>query len=149
MKGKDFFARVSSNEVVARFVVHARWIRSSSLSVKPEAFMPHPPTELSVTRERDLAEVDLWRVGESIAAKPSGTLYGRASLGVEIIRTYGLDAKPDPVSENMNHALVIGWPAEKSAQKSHAQLLAAASRYIARPQEGVINGEVPSSELSG
>ena len=55
---------------------------------------------------------------------------GRADLVAATAIQEGLLVNADPVlPENPNHAIIIGWPVDKPAQKIIAQALAAAARF--------------------
>jgi hypothetical protein len=60
-------------------------------------------------------------------------LVGRADLLAADYRSHRLTVQSDPVEGNARHALVLGWSAEKSAQKNIAQLLVSRARYHAAP----------------
>ena len=124
---------ISAGEWLARFILFKSWIRSSDQSVKQDAFIPHPYPDLSVTRHKDLSIQNLWQIGQQVAAKRPATLYGRADVTVAEVRRQKLEVEPRPVPENLNHASIIGWPADKPAQKIFAQELAAVARYVAKP----------------
>ena len=107
--------------------------------MKAEALLPFKWTELSVSRHRDLAESELWELGREVARKRSETerreipLVGRADFLARTARLQRLDVTPDEPPRN--HANVIGWPAEKSAQMSLAQEIAAQSAFFPHPTE--------------
>ncbi len=123
---------IANEELLARFIVFSRWIRSNQ-TVKPDAFMPPSTLDLSVTRHKDLSIQTLWQIGQQVADARPATLYGRADLTATEVRRQKLEVEPRPVPENLNHASIIGWPADKPAQKSFAQELAAVARYVAKP----------------
>lgn len=122
---------IASSELLARFILFSRWIRNNK-TVKPDAFIPHPYPDLSVTRLKDLPEQEVWHIGQSIANARLATLYGRADIPVAEVRRQALDVEPRPVDNNPNHATVIGWPVDKPAQKIIAQELAAKARFVPR-----------------
>lgn len=125
---------IANEELLARFIVFSRWIRSNQ-TVKPDAFMPPSTLDLSVTRHKELSIQNLWQIGQQVADARPATLYGRADVTATEIRRQKLEVEPRPVPENLNHASIIGWPADKPAQKSFAQELAAVARYVAKPAE--------------
>ena len=67
---------VSDDEVLARFILHKRYVRSDG-TLKPDSFIPHPYPDLSVTRHIGLEELSIWAIGEAIAVQQSKSLYGR------------------------------------------------------------------------
>jgi hypothetical protein len=118
---------VADWEQLARFILESNRFRRNDNTVKPEAFMPHPYLELSLTRHRELAAEELWRIGFGIAAERGRNLYARADINAAIVRLNKLQIEPDPLDKNPNHANVKGWPVAKSAQKELAIELAAAA----------------------
>lgn len=124
---------IRDDEIVARFIVASNWVRNSDSSVKPDAFIPYPYPDLSVTRHIGLSATEIWQLGDDVAKLRSRTLYGRADLAVtEIVK---LSLTIAPTKTPRNHANIQSWPADKPAQKAIAQLLAAASNYLERPTE--------------
>lgn len=125
---------VASDEQLARFILFSKWIRTSDQTVKPDAFIPHPYPDLSVTRHKNLSEQELWQIGQGIADARPATLYGRADIRKAEVRRQALEVEPKPVANNPNHANVIGWPVDKPAQKIIAQELAAKANFVPKPQ---------------
>ena len=77
---------VTSDEQLARFILSSNWIRKSDQTVKPDAFIPHPYPDLSVTRHKSLTEQQLWQIGQVIADSRPATLYGRADIQTSSVR---------------------------------------------------------------
>jgi hypothetical protein len=125
---------IGDNECLARFITSSKWIRTSDKTVKQDAFIPYPYPDLSVTRHGSFSQQELWEIGKTIAAVRPATLYGRADVTAQDVRRQKLGVEPRPVPENLNHASIIGWPIDKPAQKSYAQELAAAARYVPAPE---------------
>ncbi len=123
--------RVTDDERLARFIVTNRWIRSDQ-TIRPDAFIPHPYPDLSVTRHKNLSEQELWRVGKGVADAAAKALHGRADVRASAVRRYTLEVEPDPVRGNPNHASIVGWPGEKPAQKIIAQQIAAECKFVRR-----------------
>ncbi len=121
--------RVTDEERLARFIVRGRWIRSDQ-TVRPDAFIPHPHPDLSVTRHKNLSEQELWRVGEGVADAVAKALHGRADVRASAVRRYRLEVEPKPVRDNPNHACIVGWPVEKPAQKIIAQQIVAECKFV-------------------
>ncbi|MDR4495980.1 MAG: hypothetical protein R3B74_16500, partial [Nitrospirales bacterium] len=90
-------------------------------TVKPDAFIPHPWPDLSVTRHLQLSEPELWNIAKIVAKQTEKTLYGRVDVRALDFERQTLRVVSTPVLENPNHASVSGWPVEKSAQKAIAQ----------------------------
>lgn len=127
---------VDSDESLARFVVFSKWIRSSDKTIKPDAFIPHPYEDLSVTRHaqpNNLSERELWEIGQDVANSRKSTLYGRADIRAITVRQQKLDVIPKRVKGNPNHANIIHWPNDKALQKIIAQKIAAVAQYLPKP----------------
>lgn len=134
MLDPDHVPAVSSDELLARFIIFSRHFRPSDNTVKADAFMPHPQVELSVTRHREAKEDELWQEGIRVAAIRFATLYGRADVKAETFEGEGLSVVARPIgTENPNHADVVNWPAEKPAQKLKAREIAIKSQFLPMP----------------
>lgn len=125
---------VSANEMLARFVFSSSHVRGDN-SVKPDAFIPHPYNDLSVTRHREATDVELWAVGNRIGEERQRTLHGRADVNTGTFLEAGLRVNADPIAENPNHAIAVGWPAEKSQQKLIAVTIAKQSAFRTQTTE--------------
>ncbi len=118
---------VESDEVLARFILFSRHIRSSDDTIRPDAFVPHPHDELSVTRHRDATEDEVWGAGRAVAEIQQRTLHGRGDVIADTFMRQGLATQAAPVlghaalPDNPNHANVIGWPKD---DKGRQRLLA-------------------------
>ncbi|MFZ2629489.1 MAG: hypothetical protein WAX67_11505, partial [Rugosibacter sp.] len=110
----------------------SNWIRNSDNTVKPDAFIPYPHPDLSVTRHINLSEEVLWKIGQDVADARSANLYGRADIYASTARRQNLRISAAPVPNNPNHTNIDGWPADKPAQKMIALQLAADSAYRAK-----------------
>lgn len=124
---------ITDNEQLARFVLHKDLIRQDD-TVRPAAFIPYRYVELSVTRHIGLSDLQIWDLGKGVAIKQNKKLYGRADVLAANVRKIKLEAVPDPIPENPNHAEIWGWPADKPSQMSFAQQLAAESKYVVNPE---------------
>ena len=124
---------IDSDEWLARFIHYRRHIRQDR-TVRPDAFIPHPYPDLSVTRYLQLLEAELWQVGREIARQTGRPMYGRANVRALIFLQRELQVLADPIiPENPNHAKVIGWPVDKPSQKIIAQQIAAAAGKALEP----------------
>ena len=121
---------VSDNESLARFIFQRNHIRGDQ-TVKPNAFIPHPWPNLSVTRHVGLTEEELWETGKEIAEDRPATLYGRADIHASTITKQSLSIIPTATPRN--HANITGWPPDKPSQKIIAQEIAAAARFVPPP----------------
>jgi hypothetical protein len=124
---------VATNELLARYVLQKNHVRSDQ-SIKPNAYMPPPDLELSVTRHLSATEEELWSVGEDVAMTTGKTLYGRGDVPTTDCVDQNLSVVAAPIiPNNPNHAHIIGWPTEKSAQKNIAQEIASRTTYVQKP----------------
>lgn len=123
---------VSAEEWLARYLLHKRYVRRDR-TIRPEAFIPHPYPDLSVTRHVGFTEQELWAVGIGIVSRGGKTLYGRADVQTKVFLDRRLKVEVAPVAGNPNHANVTGWPEEKPAQKVLCQEICAAAKFVANP----------------
>lgn len=131
---------VAPNELLARFIVNRGEYRPSDDTVKPRLFCPYSRVELSVNRHRESDESELLLVGREVAAARGCNYHGRTDIQASSCQIDGLMVVANPikddskVSDNPNHADIIGFPPKKEDQMSIAQKLAAsASKRIAPP----------------
>ena len=117
---------IDPGEWLARFIHYQRYIRQDR-TIRPDAFIPHPYPDLSVTRHLQLSPTEIWEIGRDVAQQTSKRLHGRADVQASAFQRHELSVVPAALPENPNHANVIGWPAEKSAQKIIAQQIADAA----------------------
>jgi hypothetical protein len=126
---------VAVDELLSRFVLFPKHVRSSDNTVKQDAFMPHPRVELSMTRHVEATEAELWQEGERVALIRTRPLYGRAVVCVREFVNEGLVVVAKPiVPENPNHADAVNWPTEKASQKMIALQIAVKSAYVPKAQ---------------
>ncbi len=121
---------VGSDELLARYVLQRSHIRGSDQTLKPDAFIPHPHTDLSVTRHILATDAEVWSVGQQIAGARGRTLYGRGDFRTAVCLKHQLVVRAAPIEGNPNHADVSGWPGDKPAQKSIAQEIAAVTSFV-------------------
>ncbi len=124
---------VAANELLARFIVSSSQIRKSDHTVKPDAFMPHPRVETSLTRHRETTVEEIWLEGERVAAIRQATLHGRADVRTSAFIDEDLTVEAKPLPENPNHADAIGWPTDKPAQKMKATEISLKSELVYKP----------------
>jgi hypothetical protein len=125
---------VAAEEQLARYILYSKHVRASDLTIRPDAFIPHPYLELSVTRHLECAEGEIWSIGQAVASKQGKTLYGRADVGTRVCLDQRLDVNAAPLPGNPNHANITGWPASKPHQKILAMVIAARSSYLTCPE---------------
>ena len=123
---------VGDDETLARYVLYSRHIRRTDQTVKPDAFIPNPHGETSVTRHLLMTEEELWSVGRSVAGVIGKTLHGRADIPVSTCLAQQLSLHATPFADNPNHADITGWPSDKPAQKIIAHEIAATAKFMAR-----------------
>lgn len=121
---------VTPNETLARFILQSNYIRTSDNTVSPNAFVPHPRADLSVTRHLGLTQTEIWTAGEDVASQTGKNLHGRADNQTSSYLDQALQVLPAPTPSNPNHANVVGWPQEKAMQKIIALEIAARSSFI-------------------
>lgn len=124
------FPHISDDEYLARFILRSNHVRADN-SVRPDAFIPFPWPDLSVTRHRDLDPEELWEIGRAVAAERPATLYGRADIEASFVLKQSLTLNPTETPKN--HVNIGGWPADKPAQKIVAQELAAEAIFVPKP----------------
>ena len=124
---------VADTEWLARYILRHEYVRSDG-SLRPDPFIPYKQVELSVTRHLGLDEREIWEAGQSVAAATATALHGRADVQAHVFARQRLQVLPKPLGGNLNHADVVGWPADKPAQKEIALLIARAARFTAKPQ---------------
>lgn len=120
---------VGSEELLARYILFSKHVRADQ-TLKPEAFMPHPHSDLSVTRHLMATEAELLSIGQDVAERRGRTLCGRGDIKASACAEQGLETHAAPLPHNPNHANITGWPADKPAQKNIAQEIAAASIFV-------------------
>lgn len=126
-------APVTPDELLSRYILQSNHFRKTDNTVKPDAFIPHPHEDLSVTRHLDLDQDEIKTIGEYVASQRNKTLYGRAINQASVYFDHKLEVVPAPVlPNNPNHANVRGWPSGKEAQKILAMEIAAKSEYFPR-----------------
>lgn len=126
---------VDLTELLSRYIFSRHHINQQMRSIKADAFMPHPHQELSVTRNRDATEIEVWRIGRHIATTRAKPLIGRGDVAAALYVQQGLRVAADPIPGNPNHANVEGWPAnDKPRQKAIAQEIAATATFVEPPQ---------------
>ena len=123
---------VTAEEWLARYVCQSKHVRLYQ-TVRPDAFIPFPHQDLSVTRHLHATKQEIWNLGEQVAMESHRSLYGRADIQARTCHAENLGVVAAPIPNNPNHADITGWPAEKSLQKMIAVLLASKATYRQRP----------------
>ncbi len=125
--------RPNPSSLLARFVLRESWIRQQDKTLRADAFMPPPDLRFSVTDHGQLRQDELWSIGRSVALERQLKLFGRADIEAGQLPQHGLNLEEAPLDGNPNHCHIVGWPTEKSAVKSIAQLLASAAVLVPVP----------------
>ncbi|MFZ0748744.1 MAG: hypothetical protein WAM70_05245 [Pyrinomonadaceae bacterium] len=123
---------VLEDELLARFIKQRNHIRGDK-TVKPNAFIPYPWPNLSVTRHAGLEDREIWELGQQVADAQSAALYGRADVEVRVFTAQSLTIAPTLTPRN--HANITGWPPEKPLQKIIAQEIAAEAKFVGVPDD--------------
>lgn len=110
---------VEPGEMLSHYLFRSE-IRADN-SLKPDAIMPHPHEDLSVTRHKNLTEDQIWDCATIVAGKQNRRLFGRADFLADSLPK-PLLVKPD--EPPCNHAGIFGWPSERSDQMAKALLFA-------------------------
>ena len=134
MNGSGEPVPVAVDESLARYLLQSSHIRAD-LTVRPDAFIPYPWPDLSVTRHLGLTQEQIWAMGDQVTRQIGKTLHGRADVLASAFISRRLQVRPAPVADNSNHANVTGWPADKPSQKILAQEIAADAGQALRPPE--------------
>ncbi len=113
--------QVADLERLSRFIFFSKWYARTTRRVKPDAFIPHPYIELSVSCTDGLSDEVVWNIGNDTATsrRDNPALHGRADLKTKVIRQQALDVVRD--DNPLYHANIVGWGGERSAQISKAQ----------------------------
>ena len=112
---------IVEEEILARFLIDSDWIRADK-TIRQNAFIPYPHTDLSVTRHIRLTTEEIWSSGGKVADERKRELHGRADFIARVALKQSLRVNPDEPPRN--HANLANWPAHKPAQKIIALELA-------------------------
>lgn len=123
---------VTEDEWLARYIVNKGHIRADG-TVKQDPFIPYSRVELSVTRHLGLNSDEVWASGELVAKELGKPLLGRADTQAQTYLRHRLRVLSKPLPNNENHADVVGWPADKPAQKDIALMIAREASYKPKP----------------
>lgn len=118
---------IDDDELLARFIVSSKWYRAD-LTIKPDAFIPHPTGKLSVTKHSGISESKLWEIGKGVAASRQSNLHGRSDILAGKCKIKPLQVVLDEPPEN--HVHIENWPEEKHERKMLAIELAKASSHL-------------------
>lgn len=125
-------APVNSDEILSRFIFHSDCFRTSDNTVKHTAFLPGRDGETSVFRISGISQNEICDIGHEVGAKRGKPMLGWAAIIAYIILNKGL--KIIPSEPPTRHAIIVGWPQERSGQRLIALELAAnAELHLVQP----------------
>lgn len=123
---------IGAHERLTRYIYSSRHFKKSTNTVEAAAFIPQPSTkETSMFRIDGLRTAAIWEIGAGIGRGSKRTLHARADLTARSVVEAELRVEPRCPPDR--HAVIIGWPDDKDARMSRAQMLAAASRLLVAP----------------
>jgi hypothetical protein len=122
---------VTPSERISRYFLQKKGRCSpSKKTVSYGAFLPPSNLRESVYRTTNIANAEIWKIGEEYVAKPLSIklgkdkkIHGRADIAAVEIINRGLELSPDTTPHPL-HANIVGWPEEKDEQKMLAVELA-------------------------
>ena len=130
MAEATFDEPLSETEPLARFL----YVRKGHFRIDPpeptwRAFLPRKGTrEVSVFRTIGFMEAEVWDLAAiHVKSNPKA----RAVVTPQGVVDSGLEVNPDNIPPR--HANIVGWPAGKDAQTSHAVELAAHGALVLGP----------------
>ena len=116
--------------MLARFVLKREWVRKADNTIKQDAFIPPKDLQLSVTRHAGISKEKLVEIGQLVASQTTLQYFGRADIETAVVLKNALQAVIFPLTDNPNHAHIIGWPLDKALQKTIALELAAVAVFF-------------------
>lgn len=136
MLNPDNVPDVDVQERLSRYILTKRHVNQETKLVKANAFVPHPYDELSVSRDRDASEAEIWAFGHDVAKRRDKPLIGRGDVVAATYISLKLKTIPDPIDGNPNHVNITEWPRnDKAAQKLIAQEIAAVAKFVVESNE--------------
>ena len=98
---------------LTRFLFSDKLFARTTGRIKRQAFVPPANARLSVFQIVDLADGEIWRIGNDVVGRTRGEPpRGRADVNIDKVREQSLDVLPD-ISTHERHANIVGWPAER------------------------------------
>lgn len=121
-------------EPLSRFIFDSDKVNQAG-RVKDGAFLPSHGAqnrlETSICRTQGLEADAIWEIGRG--TRPDRALKGRADFSAETVIEQRLYTIPDTEGTFDQHAVILGWPAEKVEQKVLAREIAKASKGLIVP----------------
>ena len=127
-------SEIGDAERISRFARHKTEYSLIADRVYHSLFLPPSSLRLSVFWSTEIADEDLWRIGDEVVFKGLGRVMARGDVIVAAIRDSGLQLEPDP-EVHPKHANVVGWPVDKAKRIRIAKTLAGKAKLIARQTE--------------
>jgi len=122
---------VTPDEQLARCLTQSNHYKRDPLRVTERAFLPAPDGATSVFRIDGLDDKALWGHVDVHVGSTGRRVEGAGIVLAQVVKNVGLRMRADDVPPR--HAEIVGWPDEKSDQKSRAQQLAGAAVLKMRP----------------
>lgn len=105
---------------LSRFILDRRHFSPAKSLVKPSAFVPYPGNRVSAIWIDQLAEPDIWQIGDAVAGQPRGKpAVARADFKAVAALNLDLTIIPDTTTHS-RHVDLCGWPPTKDEQKAVA-----------------------------
>ncbi|CAE6724339.1 hypothetical protein R69619_01709 [Paraburkholderia nemoris] len=125
---------IGDQECLGRFVYHPKDVSRSQGVAKPKVFMPeqHPETEeweTSTCRMGQLTDQASWDIGDRIRGM---SVVARADIDASGVVDSNARCQAAPQPDFDEHAVIVGWPNEKEAQKAIAAALAYRAALVER-----------------
>ncbi len=126
---------LESNEHVARFIYDSDKVTANG-RVQSSAFLPKfegafVRWETSVCRLAGCDEARVWQLATN--ARPDRSVKALAKLSIQAVISAKLECVDAPVDGFPEHAVLLGWPDDKPAQKEIAVALSKASVAVRAP----------------
>lgn len=125
---------LEGDEIVARFAYDTADTKGTN--IRPGTFLPmfeaeYSRLETSVCRTKACPESRQWELAK-LRGKPARC---KADVPVSVIAAQGLQCVAAPVKDYDEHAVILGWPDDKDAQKAITLELRKASTRKLAPQD--------------
>lgn len=115
---------VGENEPLTRYLFLKDHFDRKKHVVLPRAFLPDRQGETSICRTLRLSEIEIWNIGRSIRRDP---VVARADFLATTVFQLRLRVNAVPEKDYAEHAVIVGWPAEKHERKKLAVALSQAA----------------------
>lgn len=107
-------ATVGENEPLTRYLFLKDHVHPKKRMVLPRGFLPDLRGETSICRTLGLSENEIWNIGKRIRRDP---VLARADFLAATVFRLKLRVDAAPEKDYKQHAVIVGWPAEKHARK--------------------------------